>query len=848
MQAVPRFFDFRESHRFPVFTALTFPNRRRLLFVLTLMTTHGILGDLRLAARTLLREPGFTIIAVIMLGLGLGATTAVFSLLNGVLLTPLPYREPERLVTVREVMPQIAHLYPSVPVNARHFVEWRKECRSIEAMAVFEPATVNLTGSGEPERLDAARVSPNMFRVLGVWPALGRDFLDEEEQDGNNSVAVLTDGFWRRRFQGDPTLVGKTVVLNGRSHTVVGILPADFRFPDRNVFELGQSVAPRTEVFVPKTFAKDELEELLGRHNYGMIARLRPDATRERAITELQAVQARIEALAGEKVNLRVLVRPLLDTVVGKARRGLLVLMGAIGVLLLIVCVNLANLLLARGERRSRELAVRAALGAGRGTLIRHALSETVLLGTAGGLLALGIAAAGIQLLAARAPVDIPRLDEVRLDGRVIAFSGILVAVTAFLFGFLPAWRSTAGDPQEMLRSGSRGATASRAGMRLRSTLVASEVGLSTLLLLLAGLLLNSFVRLMRADKGFRAPTVLAVDIGLSGDKYRDEAARDGFYRRLFDNLGSQPGVRAVGIASALPLQGETWIDSVSLTGGRDRGHEVAVNVRFVSTDYFRTLGIPLLAGRTLSDNDRVRKVAIISERLAAALWPGQDAVGRKFTRGNDQWFEVIGVAGDVRAEAHRPPVAMMYRGYWEWMPYRTVLVARAAADPLSIAGAVRAAIRSADPGVPVPRMRTMAAVLEQGIAARRFQMLLAAAFGVMALLVAGLGIYAVVSYSVARRTSELGIRAALGARAGDLYRLILRQGMAPVAVGLLIAIAAAMAFGRVLASLLYEIGAGDPFTILAVVSVLGTVALVACLVPARRAGRTDPLEALRYE
>ena len=812
------------------------------------MTTQGIQGDLRVAARTLLREPGFTFIAVIMLGLGLGATTAVFSLVNGVLLTPLPYKEPERLVTVREVMPQIAHLYPSLPVNARHFVEWRKECRSIEAMALFEPATVNLTGSGEPERLDAARVSPNMFRVLGIQPALGRDFRDEEEQEGNNSVAVLTDGLWRRRFGADPALVGKTVVLNGRAHIVAGILPADFRFPDRNVFELGQSVAPRTEIFVPKTFAKDELEELLGRHNYGMIARLRPDAGRERAVAELQAVQARIEALAGEKVNLRVLMLPLLDSVVGKARRGLLVLMGAIGVLLLIVCVNLANLLLARGERRSRELAVRAALGAGRGTLIRHALSETVLLGVAGGLLALAVAAAGIQLLAHHAPVDIPRLDEVTLDGRVIAFSVVLIAVTVFLFGFLPAWRASAGDPQEALRAVSRSATASRGGMRLRSTLVACEVGLSTLLLLLAGLLTNSFLRLLRADKGFRAPTVLAVDIGLSGDKYKQEPARDGFYRRLFDNLGSQPGVQAVGIASALPLQGETWIDSVSLTGTRDRGHEISVNVRFVSADYFRTMGVPLLAGRTLSDSDRGRKVAIISQRLAAALWPGQDAVGRKFTRGNDVWFEVIGVAGDVRAQADKPPVAMMYRGYWEWMPYRTVLVARAAAEPSSIAGAVRAAIRSTDPDVPVPRMRTMEQVLDQGIATRRFQMALAAGFGVMALLVAGLGIYAVVSYSVARRTSELGIRAALGARTGDLYRLILGQGLAPVAAGLLVAIFAAVAFGRVLASLLYEIGVADPLTIMAVVSVLGIVALCACLVPARRAGRTDPLEALRYE
>lgn len=812
------------------------------------MKLNGVGADLRLGLRNLLREPGVALIAVVMLGLGLGATTVMFSLVNGVLLNPLPYRQPERLVSIREVIPQIAHLYPALPVNARHFVEWRKECAAIESMSVFEPTTVNLTGSGEPERLDGGRVSPNVFRILGVQPAIGRDFLDEEEQEARNSVAVVSDGLWRRRFHADPTLVGRTITLNGRAHTVVGILSPNFHFPNRNVFELGQAVEPHTDVFLPKTFAKDELEEILGRFNYGVIARLRPGASRPQAVAQLEAVQVRMEALAGEKVGLRAIVRPLLETVAGKARSGLLVLMGAIGVLLLIVCVNLANLLLARGERRSREMAIRAALGAGRGTLIRHALAESAVLGAAGGLLALGVAAWGIHLLTHYAPVDIPRLDEVRLDGRAIAFSGILVAVTALVFGFLPAWRVSGGDPHDTLHSGTRGATASRSGMRLRSALVASEVGLSALLLLLAGLLLNSFVRLVHADQGFRASTVLAVDIGLSGDKYIKEAARDGFYRRLFETLASEAGVQSAAIASALPLQGETWIDDASVNGAPDPQQHVPVNVRFISADYFRTMGIPLRAGRTFSDNDRGRKLAIISDRLAAAFWPGQDAIGRKFTRGNNDWFEVIGVAGDVRAQAHEPPVAMMYRGYWEWMPFRTVLVARAAGGPTSIAGAVREAIRLTDPDVPVPRMRTMSEVLERSVATRRFQMQLAAGFALMALLVASLGIYAVVSYSVARRTSELGIRAAMGARVPDLYSLILRQGMAPVAIGLLFAIAGAAAFGRLLGSLLYEIGGRDPLTIGAVASLLGVVALVACLVPAQRASRVDPLAALRSE
>jgi putative ABC transport system permease protein len=770
----------------------------------------------------------------------------VFSLVNGVLLKPLPYAQPERLVSIREIIPSVAQLYPSLPVNARHFVEWRKSCPSLESMSVFQPGTLNLTGWGEPERLDGALVSANLFRVLGVRPAQGRDFRDDEEQEGKDTAAILTDRLWRRRFHADPSLVGRTVSLNGRARTVVGILAPDFRFPDRNAFAIGEAVAPHVEVFVPKVFTKDELEQLLGTHNYAVIARLRSGASREQAVAQLEAVQARMEAMAGEKMNLRALATPLLETVAGKSRRGLLVLMGAIAALLLIVCVNLANLLLARSERHGREFALRAALGATRGALIRQGLAESLLLAFGGGLVGAGIAAVGIDLLKAYAPAGIPRLDEVALDGRVMGFAAILAAVTALLSGFLPAWRASGSDPQDTLRSATRSATASLGAMRLRSVLVASEVGLSAALLILAGMLLNSFVRLIRADKGFRAPTVLAVDIGLSGDKYQPDAARDGFYRRLFAELSTEPGVQAAAISSALPLQGETWIDGVSTNGGATP--EFSVNVRFISPDFFRTLGIPLRAGRPLSENDRGHQRAVISSRLASSLWPGQDPLGRRFTRGNNQWFEVIGVAGDVRAEADQAPVAMMYRGYWDWMPYRTVLVARAAGAPRSIAGALRAAIHAADPDVPAPPMRTMSEVFDGSVATRRFQMLLAGGFALMALLVASFGIYAVVSYSVAQRTSELGIRAALGAQAGDLYGLILRQGMAPVVAGLLAAAAAAVAFGHVLSSLLYEVDGRDPLTIALVAALFGLVSLAACLIPARRASRLDPLNALRYQ
>ncbi|MEO8372042.1 MAG: ABC transporter permease [Candidatus Solibacter sp.] len=803
-------------------------------------------GSLKHALRSLLREPGFAAPAILMLGLGLGATSVVFSLVNGVLLKPLPYAESERLVSIREILPKISRLYPTVPVNARHFVEFRANCPAFESMSAIQPTTLNLTGAGEPERLDGALVSANLFRVLGSRMALGRDFRDEEEEAGNDNVAILSDGLWKRRFQGDASVLGRQVSFNGRVRTVVGILGPDFRFPAAEAFSAGGQIAPRAEVFLPKVFNKGELQQLLGTHNYPVVARLRRGASRQQAVAQLEAVQARMEALAGEAVHLRAAAIPMLEMVAGSSRRGLLVLMSAIAALLLIVCVNLANLMLARSERHSREFAVRAALGASRGALIRQGLAESLVLALAGGALGAGIAAAGIALLKVYAPAGIPRLDELALDGRVLGFEALLVAVMALMFGFLPAWLAGRADPQTALRSATRGGTASSGAMRLRGVLVASEVGLSAVLLILAGMFLNSFVRLVRADKGFNAPTVLAVDIGLAGDKYREEAARSGFYQRLFASLGTQPGVEAAALSSALPLQGETWVDGVSANGGTSP--EFTVNVRFVSPDFFRTMGVPLLQGRALAEGDRAQHRAIISNQLARSLWPGHDAVGRRFTRGNNEWTEVIGVAGDVRADADHPPVAMVYRGYWEWMPYRTTLVARASGEPQSIAGALRAAIRAADPDVPAPAMRTMSQVLDVSLATRKFQMLLAGAFAAMALLVASFGIYAVVSYAVARRTSELGIRAALGAQAGDLHRLILRQGMTPVVIGLVGAGAVALGFGRVLNSLLYEVDGRDPVTIAVVAGVFGVVALAACFIPARRAGRMDPMAALREQ
>jgi predicted permease len=810
----------------------------------------GIWNDLRRAARTLVREPGFAAACLLTLALGIGANTAIFSIVNGVLLRPLPYQEPQRLVALREILPAVAQVYPSIPVSARHFVEWRQRARSFENLSVITTGNVTLTGAREPEQLDWAHVSANVFDTLGVRPAIGRGFLAGEDEEGRNRVVILTDALWRRRFHADPSILGKTIALDSRAHTVVGVLPAGFWIPDDEAFNSNGNTRVRAELFVPVTFEKDELAELMGMFNYSVIGRLKQGVTREQALAELNVIGAQIAAMApGEKVELRASAVPLRESVVAKSRRGLLVLAGAVGALLLIVCVNLANLMLARAERRSHEAAIRTALGAGRGRLLGSALTEALLIALLGGALGVAVAGASLGALVRSAPADIPRLSEVRLDSGVLLFALALTTATGLLFGLAPAWRTSRADPQSALKSGGRATTGGSGGARLRGALVAAQVALSAMLLITAALLMTSFLRLLNTDMGFRAPAVLAGRVAIPWAKYSQGDQRDGFFERLLERLAASPGVASAAISNALPLEGETWIDAVWAKGdtGPAASHP-AVNVRFVSADFFRTMGIPLLAGRTFNDGDRQRKAALVSERLAERLWPGQNPLGRTFTNGSSTWYEVIGVAHDVRAHADAQPVFMVYRGYWEWPPTRATLAVRAAGDPRSIAGAIHAAIRNVDADVPLPELRTMREVLDLSVAERRFQMLLAAFFAATALLLASLGIYGVVSYTIARRTNEMGVRMALGAQPGDVRGMVLRQGMTPVALGLIVGVGGALAAGRLLASLLYEVSARDPLVIGAVSVLLALVALAACYLPANRAARVDPLAALRYE
>jgi predicted permease len=806
-------------------------------------------NDIRYAFRTLLRERGFAAMAVLSLAVGIGANTAIFSVVNGVLLRPLPYRDPERLFTIREVIPKLAQLYPSLPVNFSHYYEWRKHWPAAESIAIVISSAPNLTGAGEPEMLTGARVSASIFRMLGVSPQLGRGFLDEEDPEGH-PVAVIADSLWKRRFGGDPSIIGRKIVLNGRPQVVVGVLPPGFQFPGQSDLWIRPGLGSKAEVFQPLAYSKDDLEEINGDYNWTAIARLRPGVSERQALAELNVLQADIsKRIPDERMDLRATMSPLQEDIVGQTRRGLLVLLGAVGAVLLILCVNLANLSLARAAGRARESAIRTALGAGRVQLVRQTLTESLVLALSGGILGIALAAWGVQLLLRAAPMDLPRLAEVSLDGRVLGFALAISLVTGVAFGILPAMRSAGTHPQEALKSGNYTNTEGRRGVRLRGVLVGVEAALSAVLLITAGLLIGSFVRLMRVDKGFDIERVLAVRVAISYTKYTEETQQTAFFDRLLEKTRPLPGVISAGLVSALPLQGESWLDLAAAEGDqRPMFERPMVNVRFVSPDYFKMLRIAFREGRPFDDSQRGRKVVIVSQATARRLWPGRSPLGRRMQH-NENLEEVVGVTADVRSTSlDQDPVPIVYIPYWQRPRLQAALLVRTAMDPRGVAAGVRAAIRQVDADVPVQEMQTLREVMLDSVAQRRFQMTLAMLFAAAALALAGFGIYGVVSYSVARRRTEMGIRMALGAGAAGLQRMVLWQGIRPVAAGLAVGIAAALAAGRILSSLLFQVDARDPWTIGGVALVLLAVSVAAALGPARRATRVDPMRALRFE
>lgn len=804
--------------------------------------------DLQYAFRTLWKDRGFAAMAVLSLAVGIGANTAIFSLVDGVLLRPLDFRDPQRLVAISVSSPQFRKGGP-LPINLGQLVEWRKRTHAFESIGAYRNTAMSLTGEGRPELIAGAVVSANFFQVLGVAPRLGRLFLDQEDHFGQHRVVLLADSLWRRRFGADPSILGRKLMLNGSPYAVIGVLPADFHFP-KQPEDLGKPATGRMEIYRPLGYEPEDAVPHNGDLNYAAVARLRSGVSIERARADLSAVEAALDAEIGGQWRMLPAITPLRQSLTGDVRQSLIVLMAAVGAVLLVLCVNLANLSLSRAAGRARDAAIRTALGANRWRLARQSLAESATLAVLGGGLGILFAAVGSKWLLAAAPVDLPRLADVTLDVRVLAFALAVSVATVLFFGLLPAWRSAAaGSPYETLKSGSGANTAGRGGLRIRNLLVSFEVGLCAALLVTAGLFISSFARLTNIDKGFDVERVLAVDVALPGAKYAKAEDRTRFFERVLEQARAMPGVESAAISSYLPLQGESWLDIIRTENDARPDSKLPVsNLRFVSPGLFRTLRIPLRAGRDFEPGDRNRMVAIVSESLARKLWPDANAVGRRLVD-IGRPHEVVGMVGDARStNLDKDPVDMLYIPLWQRPQYSSSILVRTAMDPKGIAGALRSAVWSADGDVPVPEERTLEQIMSASLARRRFQMTLVLLFALAALALAAFGTYGVVSYAVARRRAEMGIRMALGAGRGDVLRLVLRQGMLPVFAGLAAGAIAALWIGQFVSSLLFQVSPRDPAAFSLAAGVLLLVSAAACWIPARRATRVNPIEALRFE
>jgi predicted permease len=805
--------------------------------------------DLNYAFRLMRKSPGFSILAIFSLALGIAANVVIFSIVNGLLLKPLAFPSPENLYSLFEVEPRVANLYPELPLNPRHADHWKKTVPAISELGLAQPQRVVLGGAAQAVRLPAAAITPDFLKALAVKPMLGRFFDLSDAQPGRDHVALLTYSLWKNRFAGNRNIVGQQIRIDGVLYAVMGVMPAGFRFPDTGPFDIAVR-GGHAELLRPLVLPDNP--RLTGNFNYDAIVRVKPGTTREAALAQFNASLRAFAKTFPEKIDIHADLIPLSAYAVKDQRRALLVLLAAVGVVLLVVCLNLATLMLAKSELRTQEMAVRAALGATKGRLIRQALTEAILYAVAGGVTGFWIAALALKPLLLLAPSTLPRRADVGIDAPVLLFSLGLTLLTALVFGFYPAWRQSRSNPQAAPNSGSRSATASKAGIRMRTTLIGIEVGLNTALLVMTGALTHSLVRLMNVDAGFAIQRGMSAEIDLPEGKYIDIGASNAFYRRLLEKLQQQPGIGLTGLTSQMPLEGETWMDGVSRPGDTQPPAErPTANVRFVSRSYFRAMGVALEAGRIFEEQGREHgNAVIVSSALARRLWPEEHPVGQTLLF-NQRITQVVGVVTDARADIDKkaPPVA--YVPYWSNVlgndSHLTVVI-RSTLSSKEIAAILRRTVTSIDTGVPVSNVQTFSELKSDATAGRRFQLTLVAVFAGAALLVASLGIFGVIAGIVTARRSEIGIRMAFGATSAGIVRLVLRQGMLPVGLGMAGGIATTAACGALVQSLLYEVSPADPITVCSVVGLLLIVAVLACWIPARRASRVDPVEALHYQ
>ena len=790
--------------------------------------------DLRYGIRVLAKNRGFTAVAVVTLALGIGATTAIFTVVNAVLLRPLPYPHPEELVYVQEIFGDYG-LSPFV--GNREFAAWRNQSRTLSPIAAYMDFTANLTGGGEPERIICGMATTSFFSILGVRPALGRLFLPEEDRPGGPPVVILSEALWKRRYGGDPSVVGKGVTLDGKAYTVVGVLPATFVIPDR--FKIEHAL------WVPIA----ESETGVGPFRiFRVIGRLKPGVSVATARTELDTI---LQPTVPKDLRESVVVSPWQEQIAQGSRLSLLLFLGAVGLLLLIACVNVANLLLSRAATRQKEMAVRLTVGAARARIVRQLLTESVLLALLGGLIGLALARWGKDLLIAFISPNLPALEPVGLDYRVLAFSLALAAVTGLAFGLAPALRASRVSLYEALKEAGRGGAEARSGMLFRNLLVISETALAMVLLVGAGLLFRSFLRVLAIDLGFKSERMLCLTIDLTLSKYPTPKDQARFFQQVLEGVRSLEGVQSVAGSGMPPLGNRTGtITGLAVEG---RSEEIGgASFAIISPDYFRTMGIPLKQGRDFGDNDRdgLPSVAIVNETFARRYFPNEICLGRRVSSWvhKKDWLTIVGIVGDTRHRVEKEPDPQIYVPYLQdGQPYMTLLV-RTAGNPRLWEGAVRREVMSVDKDQPPHDFATLEQLEAASHTSRRVNLLLLSAFAGLGLILASVGIYGVVSYSVSQRTHEIGVRTALGASQGAVLKLVVVQGLRSALLGTGVGLAASFGVTRLLQAMLYAVKPADPATFLVAALLWVAIALLACYIPARRATKVDPMVALRYE
>lgn len=811
---------------------------------------ESLLQDIRYAFRILRRSPGFTAVAVAALALGIGATTAIFSVVDAVILKPLPYRDPGQLVQLWMRFTGIGIPNDQNWVSAPEFMDLQQN-NSFSQVAAIDGASFNINIGGVPERIDAAVVSAGFFPLLGVQAQVGRVFLPEEGRAGHEHVVLLSDGLWRRRFGADRAVLGRKLVMNGQSNEIVGVLPPGFQMPRD------------AEVWTPLVFAPADLTpDNRGSHGLLAIARIKPGLSFEQARADMAAVSRRIieqnQGYPYKDYNFAVILVPLQEQQIGDIKIALWVMLGAVGLVLLIACGNVANLLLARASARQREIAVRQALGVGRWRLTRQLLTESLMLALAGGAAGLVLAQGALRLLIAASATSFPRVAETRMDAGILVFTLLVSIATGVLFGLAPAFHSLRHNTHATLKEGGRG-SAGGGSQRVRAALVAGELALSLALLAGSGLLIRSFLRLQEVDSGFRPDGVLTMRVSLPEQKYAKPEQTRAFYRELLDGVRRLPGVDAAGAATGLPLSGTGWSGTTTIDTQAVPEKETTpeADQRPVTPGYFEAMGISLARGRYFDERDTetAAPVAIVDETLARTYWPHEDAIGKRIKQGGRRssapWRVIVGVVRHVRYRTLESPSRVEF--YW---PYRQTsfalgsmsLAIHAGGDPRLLANAVQKQVSALDPDQPVYRIRTMHELMSESVARRRLSMFLLAIFAGVALLLAAVGIYGVMSYSVAQRSHEMGIRMALGARGGNILWLVLRQSLWLTGTGMLIGLAGSLLLTRLLATLLFDVKASDPLTYLLVALFLAAVAQLASFLPAWRATNIDPVAALRQD